>query len=205
MSENADFDPRLPIEIGIDGSGNPILLGNNTWGSGGGVSVIFSKPIYQFLVSTGSLTHRTVPDVSLMMGGCPGDADLVAQNCLELPRSAVIVWIGGVPNLLIGTSSSSPEMAGVLALAVELNGGRLGNANPLIYGLSLVQTVLGGQRAPKAFQYFHRDISGDNNGFKVKPGQAYSEVLGNSTLNVRNFLGLQLAPPAGPPSSPTNP
>jgi hypothetical protein len=149
--------------------------------------------------------HRAVPDVSLMMGGCPGDADLAAQDCTLLPRSAVIVWIGGIPNLLIGTSSSSPEMAGVLALAVELNRGRLGNVNPLIYGLSAVQTIAGGTKAPKALQFFHRDISGDNNGFKVKPGDAFSEVLGNSTLDVKNFLLLQGAAPAGTPSTPSNP
>jgi kumamolisin len=143
--------------------------------------------------------------VSLMMGGCPGDADLAAQNCLDLPRSAVIVWIGGGPALLIGTSASSPEMAGVLALAVELNRGRLGNVNPLIYALSAVQTLAGGERAPKALQFFHRNISGNNNGYTVKPGQAYSEVLGNSTLDVKNFLLQQGAPAAGAPGTASNP
>jgi subtilase family serine protease len=204
LSENADFDPRLPITFPL-GNGTTGSVGNNTWGSGGGFSQIFAKPAYQFLVNTGSNVHRAVPDVSLMMGGCPGDADLDAQNCLLLPRSAVIVWISGVPNLLIGTSSSSPEMAGVLALAVELNRGRLGNVNPLIYGLSAVQTIAGGTKAPKSLQFFHRNISGDNNGFKVKPGQAFSEVLGNSTLDVKNFLLLQGAPAAGAPSTPSNP
>ena len=203
VSENADFDPRLPAEF-TDGT-ETATVGNNTWGSGGGFSRIFSKPLYQFLVNTGSSVHRSVPDVALMMGGCPGDADLTAQNCLDLPRSAVIVWIGGGPALLIGTSASSPEMAGVLALAVELNRGRLGNVNPMIYALSAVQTIAGGANAPKALQFFHRDISGDNNGYKVKPGQAYSEVLGNSTLDVRNFLLQQGIPAAGAPDSPSNP
>jgi subtilase family serine protease len=204
LSENADFDPRVPAEFQLQ-DGSTVTVGNNTWGSGGGFSQIFSKPLYQFLVNTGSNQHRAVPDVSLMMGGCPGDADLTAQNCLDLPRSAVIVWIGGAPDLLIGTSSSSPEMAGVLALAVELSGGRLGNVNPLIYSLSAVQSIFGGANAPKALQYFHRDISGNNNGYLVKPGQAYSEVLGNSTLDVKNFLLLQGAAPAGTPSTPSNP
>ncbi|HXP64955.1 MAG TPA: S53 family serine peptidase [Steroidobacteraceae bacterium] len=203
LSENADFDPRLPAPISF--AGENATVGNNTWGSGGGFSQIFSKPLYQFLVNTGSNTHRAVPDVSLMMGGCPGDADLAAQDCTQLPRSAVIVWFNGVPSLLIGTSSSSPEMAGVLALAVELNRGRLGNVNPLIYALSAVQTIAGGIRAPKALQFFHRNISGDNNGFTVKPGQAFSEVLGNGTLDVKNFLQLQGAAPAGTPSTPSNP
>jgi subtilase family serine protease len=202
-SENADFDPRFPAFVTI---GNvPFSVGNNTWGSGGGFSQLFGKPAYQFLVNTGSLTRRSVPDVSLMMGGCPGDADLSKQDCTQLPRSAAIVWIGEAPALLIGTSSSSPEMAGVVAIAVEKSGGRLGNINPMIYGLSAVQTLLGGANAPAPFQFFHRNISGNNNGFKVKPGQAYSEVLGNGTLDVRNFLGLQGVAAAGAPGTASNP
>jgi subtilase family serine protease len=202
-SENANFDPRVPAEEQIGTV--TFEAGNNTWGSGGGFSQIFAKPAYQFLVPTGNLVHRSVPDLSLMMGGCPGDADLTKQNCTELPRSAVIVWIGGSPDLLIGTSSSSPEMAGVIALAVEKSGGRLGNVNPMIYELSALQTLLGGANAPAPFQYFHRDISGNNNGYAVSPGQAYSEVLGNSTLDVRNFLGLQGVPAAGAPGTTSNP
>ena len=203
VSENADFDPRLAAVFTFDGES--ATVGNNTWGSGGGFSQIFSKPLYQFLVDTGSKVHRAVPDVSLIMGGCPSDADIAAQDCTQLPRSAVIVWIGGGPFLLIGTSAASPEMAGVLALAVELNRSRLGNVNPMIYALSAVQSIFGGANAPKALQYFHRDISGNNNGYTVKPGQAYSEVLGNSTLDVRNFLQLQGAAAAGAPDSPSNP
>jgi len=202
-SENADFDPRLPAQFQV--GSQLVSVGNNTWKSSGGISQVFPKPLYQFLVNTGSATRRTVPDVSLMMGGCPGDADLAALDCTAVPRSAVIMWFDGSPTLVIGTSASSPEMAGVLALAVELNGGRLGNVNPLIYALSAIQTLAGGTRAPKAFQYFHRNISGNNNGFAVKPGQAYSEVLGNSTLIVKNFLQLPLAAPAGTPNTPSNP
>jgi subtilase family serine protease len=203
-SENADFDPRVPAQFQISAT-TTVTVSNNTWGSGGGISSVFSKPFYQYLVHTGSNTHRSVPDVSLMMGGCPGDADLATQDCTVLPRSAAIVWIGGQAFLLIGTSSSSPEMAGVLALAVELNGGRLGNVNPLIYGLSAVQTLFGGVKAPKQLQFFHRGIEGNNNAFTVEPGQAYSEVLGNSTLDVKNFLGLQAAAAAGAPNTPSNP
>ncbi len=204
VSENANFDPELPAEF-LVGSSTIVSVGNNTWGSGGGFSVIFPKPYYQSLVDTGSSQHRSVPDVSLMMGGCPSGADLAVQDCTTLPRSAAIIWVGGEADLLIGTSSSSPEFAGVVALAVEANGGRIGNVNPLIYLLSAVQTLAGGTRAPKELQYFHRNITGSNNFFTVKPGQAYSEVLGNSTLDVKNFLGLQLAAPAGAPDTRSNP
>ena len=202
-SENANFDPRVPVEFELSPT-DIVSVGNNTWGSGGGFSTIYAKPLYQFLVNTGNNHARAVPDVSLQMGGCPGDADLAAQDCLELPRSATIIWANGEPEAVIGTSSSSPEFAGVMALAVELNG-RLGNVNPLIYTLSAVQTLAGGAKAPEPFQFFHREITGNNNGFTVAPGQAYSEVLGNSTLIVKNFLGLQLAPAAGAPDTASNP
>jgi subtilase family serine protease len=204
QTENANYDPLLPAQFQLDAT-TTVTVANNTWGSGGGFSQIFSKPFYQYLVNTGSNRQRAVPDVALMMGGCPGDADLTAQDCTTLPRSATIIWLGGAPAAVIGTSSSAPEFAGVLALAVELNGGRLGNVNPLIYTLSALQTLAGGVHAPKAMQYFHREISGSNNHYTVKPGEAYSEVLGNSTLDVKNFLGIPFATPAGAPDTPSNP
>jgi hypothetical protein len=39
----------------------------------------------------------------------------------------------------------------------------------------------------------------------VQPGQSFSEVLGNSTLDVKNFLLLQSAAPAGAPNTLSNP
>ena len=197
--ENANYDPRLAVDFG-----GGITMGNNTWGSGGGYSIVFGKPSYQALVNTGSATARAVPDVSLMMGGCPSDADLTAQDCTTLPRSASIVWIGGGLYLLIGTSSSSPQMAGVMALYDEAHGGRQGNINPLIYQLSALQTSASAKTASLS-QYFHRAISGNNNGFTVVPGQAYSKVLGNGTLFVKTFLQLPSAAAAGAPNTVTNP
>ena len=82
-SENADFDPRVPAQFTINNV--TFEADNNTWGSGGGFSQIFAKPAYQFLVNTGSLTRRSVPDVSLMMGGCPGDASCADQPCRGAP------------------------------------------------------------------------------------------------------------------------
>jgi subtilase family serine protease len=198
-SENAQFDPLLPAEFLVDGG--IVTVGNNTWGSGGGYSVIFAKPLYQLFATT-TRAGRAVPDVSLQMGGCPVGADTTAGACTE-PTSGAIVWIGTGLFVVIGTSAASPEMAGVLALDVELNG-RLGNVNPLIYNMSFLQTVTG-PLTPPALQPFHRNIKGNNNGFKVKPGDSFSTVLGNSTLNVKNFLGLQSAAPAGTPGTATNP
>jgi hypothetical protein len=61
------------------------------------------------------------------------------------------------------------------------------------------------RRLPGAcVQFFHRTVSGNNNGFTVQPGQAYGEVLGNGTLDVRYFLGLQGVAPAGAPGTASN-
>ena len=136
------------------------------------------------------------------MGGCPVDSDFNAGAC-NGPRSADIIWVAGAPAAAIGTSASGPQFAGVLALDVELNG-RLGNINPLLYHMSFLQTVTG-PLTPDAREVFHRNIEGNNNGFTVKPGQAYSTVIGNGTLNVKNFLQLQNAAPAGTPGTPSNP
>ena len=198
--ENADFDPLLPAEFEL-APGDIVSVNNNTWGSGGGYSVIFPKPLYQLLTPT-SQPGRAVPDAALMMGGCPADADLAAGAC-NGPRSGAIIWVGGGLSVVIGTSSASPELAGVLALNTELHG-RIGNANPLIYTLSFAQTALG-RLAPNAVQYFHRNIEGNNNGYTVTPGQPYSEVIGNGTLDVKNFLQLQNAAPAGTPGTASNP
>jgi subtilase family serine protease len=201
--ENANFDPRLPSKFS---NGNfTFEIGNNTWGSGGGFSRIFAKPSYQSLVNTGSNQFRAVPDVALMMGGCPTDANLAVQNCRDLPRGGAIIWIGGKPRVLIGTSSAAPEMAGVLARAVSLFKSRQGNVNPIIYTMAARQTAQGGVNAPAAFQYFHRNITGNNNGFTVKPGQEYSEVLGVGTVNVLTFLQAQGLAPAGAPNTASNP
>jgi subtilase family serine protease len=199
--ENAQYDPLYPAEFEITPT-DIVTVSNYTWGSGGGYSILFPKPLYQ-LLSTTTQPGRAVPDVSLMMGGCPLASDEAAGACSE-PHSAVILWFDGGVTLVIGTSSSSPEMAGVLALDVELNG-RMGNANPRIYDLSFIQTAAGGVFAPPSLQYFHRDITGNNNGYTVKPGQPYSTVLGNGTLDVKNFLQLQGAAPAGTPGTPSNP
>ena len=62
VEENAFFDKFAPGQ-GLQRSGS-------IWGSGGGKSVLFSKPTYQFLVNTHAST-RAVPDVAMHMGGCP--------------------------------------------------------------------------------------------------------------------------------------
>ena len=66
---------------------------------------------------------------------------------------------------MIGTSSSSPQFAGVVAMMIQLAGGgsganppaagqpnapkgRLGNINPMLYSLAATQIAAGGATAP---------------------------------------------------------
>ena len=98
------------------------------WGAGGGLSAYFAKPAYQAVVTTGSTTARTLPDVGMQVGGCPGGISV--QPCGP-NRSYVITFLQGGRYGLIGTSVSSPEFVGAIALYDQINGGGAGNLNLL--------------------------------------------------------------------------
>lgn len=160
---------------------------NESWGSGGGISVVFDKPLYQYLVDTHAST-RTVPDVAMHMGGCP----VGSKDPCNPDDSSDVTAIGGQLFLLIGTSASSPEFAGLLAVTEQSLGTRLGNANGYIYALSAV----GGEAV------YRQHIPG-NNGYPATPG--YNYVLGNGTPRAAVFAARPLGPRAGDPQTPTNP
>jgi subtilase family serine protease len=167
--------------------------GGGVWGSGGGKSVIWPKPSYQKLVPTASATARTVPDLALHMGGCPSDH---SQPCLATDSGDSITIGGGLLGV-IGTSASAPDIAGMFALAVKLNGGRLGPMNTFIYQRSAAQIKNGGA------SFHHAAIHGNNGVYTVAP--PYDLVIGNGTLDVRQFLEIAKLPAAGIPNTPSNP
>jgi len=222
IEENSYGDPLVsPFDIFGLGSGG---MTGGYWGSGGGVSQWFAKPAYQNLVDTRNATMRTVPDIAMQMGGCPGGILTTAEAafCNTQERSFSLVVIGGQLAGLIGTSSSSPQFAGVVAHMIQLAGGgsganppaagqpnapagRLGNINPMLYGLAATQIAAGGPQAPANLQYFNRRIQGFSGYWGNDTIMAYSYVLGVGTPNVTNLLGLQGAVPAGNPGTITNP
>jgi subtilase family serine protease len=193
--EHAFGDPEIPY----DPYGVGINVPGGWWGSGGGTSQYFNKPLYQYFLETGA-HMRTVPDISLMMGGCPGGiSELPCPPPGALPRSYVIVAVDGGFYGFIGTSVSAPGTAGILALEEEnLGGVRLGNVNYQIY----TQAGL-----PWGFDggVFHTDIRGFN-GYDVATGHGnYNKVLGVGTPDVRKFIFAPFTQPAGTPQSPSNP
>lgn len=197
-NENAWSDP----EIAFDPYGMGVSVTGGVWGAGGGISSLYFKPLYQSAVNTGSSSFRTVPDISMEMGGCPDIAqapcnggNLPSDGSGNTDRSAVNVVFNGSWDSVIGTSAAAPEMASAVALLVEIQG-RQGNLNPYLYLLAQGQ----GSGGPAAF---HQSIPGFN-GVTANSG-TYSFTTGNGTPNVAAMLGLSQVPLAGAPQSASNP
>ncbi|HEX3405624.1 MAG TPA: protease pro-enzyme activation domain-containing protein [Caulobacteraceae bacterium] len=201
VSENGFGDPEVPYD--------PYGLGQNvaggTWGAGGGVSSVFGRPAYQLLANTGSKAFRTLPDVGMQVGGCPAG---ISASCNATDSAAVVAYgvnYGGGFYGVIGTSVSSPEFVGALALYEQFNH-RQGNVNYLLYLAGAVQTASGGASAPAALQFYHRNIAGFDGLYNGnQPSTNYSYIYGNGSPDVRKLFGFFAAPAAGLPQTPTNP
>ncbi|MBD7923713.1 S53 family peptidase [Xanthomonas bonasiae] len=191
-SESAFADPLLTQDY----YGVGALLAGGYWGAGGGVSTLFQRPAYQLRALGGTRTSmRALPDIGMLVGGCP---DTAKQPCREgrgLYASSVLSVYKGEFYSTIGTSVAAPEFAGVAALLVEKQG-RQGNLNDYLYRL-----------AANYPQAFHRDIPGNNgvvdNDVPLKGKYNYTAGLG--TPIVRALIGALDAAPAGAPRSPSNP
>jgi subtilase family serine protease len=141
---------------------------------------------------------RTVPDISLQMGGCP--AELAKLPCRETDSGTIEVFAGQIVGV-IGTSISAPDFAGILALKEQhLGGSRLGNVNYDIYAAAAIQPAL----ANSPLDLLHQGQPGNNGAFSTTP-TGYNYVLGVGTPLVRNFIFAPLLPPAGNPQTPSNP
>ena len=204
VRESAYADPEAPYDpygVGTNVSGG-------AWGAGGGVSVVFQKPLYQVFAKTGSSRFRTIPDVGMSVGGCPGSA----ISCSADDSSVVTAYgvgIGGAYYTLIGTSVASPEFVGALALFEQQFGKknhRQGNINYYLYAAGALQTLAGGAKAPSLLQYYHRANPGFNGVYYDDfPSYNYNYVYGNGSPDVRKLFGLTRYPAAGLPQTSTNP
>jgi subtilase family serine protease len=207
--ENAWADPEKAYDP--YGVGEPVLGG--FWGAGGGYSSMWPQPAYQAGVTTGSTTARAVPDVGMQVGGCPGGiskltkgecdgGDLAINGNGNTQRSAVIVAINTVSSGyfygLIGTSVSSPEFTGALALLIEQKG-RMGNLNPYLYNLAGLQA-----KNPK-LNVFHTNIPGYNGVVNTDLNNSYSLSVGVGTPIVSSLVNARTLPLAGTPQTPINP
>jgi subtilase family serine protease len=129
--------------------------GPNPLAAGGGKSVIFSRPGYQDKVARQVGARRGVPDIS-MSGACNGAADMY-QSFRGQPA-------GWYPTC--GTSEATPEFAGIVALADQVAGHRIGLINPALYRLSAL-------RAPGVV-----DVTSGGNTVSFRQGGKFHTVRG---------------------------
>jgi len=146
---------------------------------GGGFSHVFGVPTFQTNLPKGSTTFtstdgRGVPDVSYQASA----------------RTGVLIYDtdesgGGGWFIIGGTSSGSPQWAGLIAIADQINGGSLGYINPALY-------KIGSDPARYAKDFF--DVTVGNNGLDAPavPGfnasTGWDPVTGLGTPNAANLL-----------------
>jgi subtilase family serine protease len=124
--------------------------------SGGGHSVLFRRPDYQAPVVKDDQV-REVPDVAYnagINGGvivrafCPADPNVCGAG------ASVFFRVGG-------TSAGSPQWAGLIAMADQMAGGRVGGINKTLYHLG---------KGVSPSTYFHDITTGNNGLIFVGPG-----------------------------------
>ena len=104
----------------------PDQVWKDTYGAGGGgVSSVFSRPAYQNGVAKVTGGRRGAPDIS-MSAAVSGGSWIYAS----FDPSGAGGW-----EILGGTSEATPMFAGIVALAGQVAGHRLGDINPALYAL----------------------------------------------------------------------
>ncbi|HSP54132.1 MAG TPA: S53 family peptidase [Dehalococcoidia bacterium] len=158
--------------------------------SGGGFSHVFSRPGYQSALPAGSTPipagQRGVPDVAfqasagtgaLVYLSLPPDGNGSNITCSGAPCTSGWYDIGG-------TSLSTPQWAGLVAIADQINGGGLGLINPGLY-------LIGASPARYASDFF--DITTGKNqtdpsvaGYPATIG--WDPITGLGTPNAANLV-----------------
>jgi subtilase family serine protease len=179
---------------GVDNTDPPVNCQNQPnrevgWiASGGGFSHIFGTPSYQSSLPAGSTPigpMRGVPDIAyqasartgvLVYDTAPGDADSGLICPTGDPCSAGWYVVGG-------TSSGSPQWAGLVAIADQIAGHGLGLLNPKLYALA---------SGPNYGAYFYDVTTGNNQANPSIPGYpattGWDPVTGLGTPNAALLL-----------------
>jgi len=160
-------------QLFLDAQGNrtaPDVVWNDGYGAGGGgKSEVFSRPQFQDSVRRVVGRDRGTPDISLSAAVDGGVLVYTSYDPTE------VGW-----GIVGGTSEASPLFAGVVALAAQKAGHRLGDINPALYRL------LGQRRSGIV------DITSGNNSFDGVTGyratRGYDLASGVGTLDAAKFV-----------------
>jgi len=170
LNLNQAGDKLTPDTVWKDGIG----------AGGGGVSAIFSRPLYQIGVRNVVGCHRGTPDISMSAAVNGGVWVYMSFAGIEtLGVSDPGYYIFG------GTSEASPIFSGIVALASQAAGHRLGLINPALYLMGALSR--GG---------FTRngivDITSGNNSFAGVTGynamRGYDLASGWGTIDAAKFV-----------------
>ena len=128
-ASNKNVCPTLPTSGTVPDKLN-LLSGS------GGVSQFFAKPSWQTGAGVPNDGHRDIPDISLF-SAIGADADTFYLACVyaqmdNAPCNAVSWRFLGVG----GTSVAAPAFGGIVAMAAQKAGTRLGNLNYMLYSLA---------------------------------------------------------------------
>jgi subtilase family serine protease len=162
-------------QMHLDAAGNhlsPDVTWNDGYGaSGGGPSHVFSRPGFQNGVRSIVGNSRGTPDIS-MSAAVDGGAILYYTT----PASSRGSW-----HIVGGTSEASPIFAGIVAIADQVAGDRLGNLNARLY-----------EMGRKSAAHGIVDITIGNNDFASVPGFAavagYDMATGWGTIDAARFV-----------------
>ena len=146
------------------------------WASSGGLSAIFARPSYQGSVAGTVGDHRGVPDISM-------SASLSGGILLYGSFTGKGTWSPGG-----GTSAACPELAGIIAIADQYAGKKLGLINPAVYRLEAekapgIVDVTEGDNTVSFSQAGHAVTV---KGYLAKPG--YDLVTGVGTIDAALFV-----------------
>jgi subtilase family serine protease len=148
--------------------------------SGGGYSILFSRPAFQNTLPAGSTfvgSSVGAPGPNTDMRGVP---DIAYQASA---RTGVLIFLDGNWFIIGGTSAGSPQWAGLIAIADQMAGHDLGYINPALYQIAT---------NPAKYASDFYDVTVGNNQTSSIPGysasQGWDAVTGLGTPNVANLL-----------------
>ena len=171
-------------QLDLDQAGSklePDVVWNDGFGaSGGGTSAIFPRPSYQIGVSRVVGHSRGVPDISMSAAVNGGAWVYMSFAGIESPGVSDPGWY-----IIGGTSEATPIMSGIVALADQQAGHRLGQINPALYLLGALQQLRLPNTGVVSVTSGNNTFSGVT-GFNAAPG--YNLATGWGTINAAKFV-----------------